>query len=235
MVTILSDGFTSPSRSEQERCTSSLIWTEHAPHCATPQPYLVPVRPTCSRITHRRGVSGSACTSRTLPLMLSLAMGVLSRIALAANLVGEKSFRRRAGRLQDNRGKRRRPEHSATGNGLPTGVLPPRRQASRDETTPVVGAMCTASAIKNPACLATGRAKSRPLIARLCSLHAGGGTAVATATAGRSAGHDGGAIEVELLFDRERLDLREVNPLLRDRIRRKGERNHGRKRDPHNR
>src|SRR5437764_9059191 len=128
MVMILSLALTAESGTEQERITSPLMCTEHAPHCATPQPYLVPVRPTCSRITHRRGVSGSACTSRTLPLMLSLAMGVLSRIALAANLVGEKSFRRRAGRLQDNRGKRRHPEHSARGNGLPMGS---RRLAGR--------------------------------------------------------------------------------------------------------
>src|SRR5882757_8185849 len=76
MVTILSLAFTAENGTEQERCTSPLIWTEQAPHCATPQPYLVPVRPTCSRITHRSGVSGSACTSRTLPLMLSFAMSI---------------------------------------------------------------------------------------------------------------------------------------------------------------
>src|ERR1043166_428005 len=74
MVTILSLAFTAESGTEHERCTSPLMCTEHAPHCATPQPYLVPVNPTCSRITHNSGVSGSACTSRTLPLMLSLAM-----------------------------------------------------------------------------------------------------------------------------------------------------------------
>ena len=79
MVTILSLAFTAESGSEQERCTSPLMCTEHAPHCATPQPYLVPVRPTCSRITHSSGVSGSACTSRTLPLMLSFAMASLAK------------------------------------------------------------------------------------------------------------------------------------------------------------
>src|SRR4051794_16781419 len=75
MVTILSVGFTSLSRIEHERMTSPLMCTEHAPHCATPQPYFVPVRPTCSRITQSSGVSGSTATSRTLPLMLSLAIG----------------------------------------------------------------------------------------------------------------------------------------------------------------
>src|SRR6185295_2657069 len=74
MVTILSVAFTSPTLIEHERMTSPLMCTEQAPHCATPQPYLVPVRPTCSRITHRSGVSGSACTSRDLPLMLSFAI-----------------------------------------------------------------------------------------------------------------------------------------------------------------
>src|SRR3954466_2283885 len=76
MVTILSEAFTLPTGIEQERCTSPLMCTEHAPHCATPQPYFVPVSPTISRITQSSGVSASACTSRTLPLMLSLAMCV---------------------------------------------------------------------------------------------------------------------------------------------------------------
>src|ERR1700738_2566244 len=74
MVTILSPAFRVPSGIEQERCSSPLMCTEQAPHCATPQPYLVPVRPTCSRMTHSRGVSLSTSTSRTLPLMLSFAM-----------------------------------------------------------------------------------------------------------------------------------------------------------------
>src|SRR4051812_41319656 len=76
MVTILSPALTDENGIEQERCTSPLMCTEQAPHCATPQPYFVPVSPTISRITQSSGVSGSACTSRTLPLMLSLAMCV---------------------------------------------------------------------------------------------------------------------------------------------------------------
>src|SRR5579864_3971406 len=36
--------------------------TVQAPHCATPQPYLVPVRPICSRNTQSRGVEGSTST-----------------------------------------------------------------------------------------------------------------------------------------------------------------------------
>src|SRR5947207_9402517 len=84
MVTILSPGLMSPIGTEQERRTSPLMCTEQAPHCATPQPYFVPVRPTCSRITHNSGVSGSACTSCTLPLMLSFAM---ERPSLAARAI----------------------------------------------------------------------------------------------------------------------------------------------------
>src|ERR671934_2065716 len=80
MVMMRSLALTSATRMEQERCTSSLMCTEQAPHCAMPQPYFVPVRPTCSRITHNSGVSGSTSTSRKVPLMLSFAMGILSRI-----------------------------------------------------------------------------------------------------------------------------------------------------------
>src|SRR6202012_2098910 len=42
-----------------------------------PQPYLVPVRPTCSLITHSKGVSASAETSLTVPLILSFAICIL--------------------------------------------------------------------------------------------------------------------------------------------------------------
>src|SRR5215831_4157058 len=76
MVMILSVGLSSETLIEHERRTSPLMCTEQAPHCATPQPYLVPVSPTCSRITHSSGVSGSTATSWTAPLMLSFAMGL---------------------------------------------------------------------------------------------------------------------------------------------------------------
>src|SRR2546425_13350272 len=42
MVTIRSVAFTLPTGMEQERCTSPLIWTEHAQHCEKPHPYLLP-------------------------------------------------------------------------------------------------------------------------------------------------------------------------------------------------
>src|SRR4030081_1973758 len=74
MVTMRSPALMLPTGIEHDRRTSPLMCTQQAPHCATPQPYLVPVRPTCSRMTHSRGVSLSTWTSRILPLMLSFAM-----------------------------------------------------------------------------------------------------------------------------------------------------------------
>src|SRR5471030_2186917 len=84
MVTILSVALMLLTAMEQERRTSPLMCTEQAPHCATPQPYFVPVSPTCSRMTQSRGVSSSTCTSRVLPLILSFAMSVPLRVALTA-------------------------------------------------------------------------------------------------------------------------------------------------------
>src|SRR6187549_297277 len=52
----------------QARVATPSTCTVQAPHWATPQPYLVPVRPTCSRMTHRSGVFGSTSTFWDLPL-----------------------------------------------------------------------------------------------------------------------------------------------------------------------
>src|SRR5262249_13639279 len=54
----------------QERTALPSTCTVHAPHCAMPQPYLVPVRPTCSRIAHSRGVLALTSTSMDLPLIV---------------------------------------------------------------------------------------------------------------------------------------------------------------------
>src|ERR1700680_880643 len=51
----------------QERTASPLICTVQAPHCAMPQPYLVPVRLSCSRMTQSSGVEGSTSRSTRLP------------------------------------------------------------------------------------------------------------------------------------------------------------------------
>ena len=46
----------------QARSALPLICTVQAPHRPAPQPYLVPVNPTWSRIAHSSGVFGSAST-----------------------------------------------------------------------------------------------------------------------------------------------------------------------------
>src|SRR5205823_1087892 len=48
------------------------ICTVHAPQSPTPQPNLVPVKPSLSRSTQRSGMSGPAWTSRLLPLTTSV-------------------------------------------------------------------------------------------------------------------------------------------------------------------
>src|SRR2546426_1882213 len=58
----------------QERTAAPSRCTVHEPHSAMPQPYLVPVRPTCSRIAHSRGVPGSTSTSLVLPLIVRRAI-----------------------------------------------------------------------------------------------------------------------------------------------------------------
>src|SRR5207248_8198822 len=110
MVMIRSLACTSPTRMEQERCTSSLMCTEQAPHWAIPQPYFVPVRPTCSRMTHNSGVSGSTSTSHTVPLMLSFAMSILSRVRSIVLLLLYRGAGRRPKELKT---PARRAQHSA--------------------------------------------------------------------------------------------------------------------------
>src|SRR2546427_1404944 len=69
-----------------ERTALPSICTVHAPHIAMPQPYLVPVRPTCSRIAHSRGVLGSTLTSLAFPLIVRRAMAPLLRECSAKNI-----------------------------------------------------------------------------------------------------------------------------------------------------
>jgi hypothetical protein len=58
----------------QLRTGAPSMCTVQAPHCATPQPYLVPVRLSCSRSTHSSGVSASASYCIRLPLTVNSAM-----------------------------------------------------------------------------------------------------------------------------------------------------------------
>src|SRR6185312_788537 len=56
----------------QERTASPLIWTVQAPHRPAPQPNLVPVICSCSRMTQSSGVSLAASTDILCPLILRL-------------------------------------------------------------------------------------------------------------------------------------------------------------------
>src|ERR1051325_3563490 len=55
----------------QERTGWPSTCTVHAPHCAMPQPYLVPVRLRFSRTTHSSGTSGATSTCCGVPLTVS--------------------------------------------------------------------------------------------------------------------------------------------------------------------
>src|SRR2546428_3010324 len=55
-----------------ERAARPSMWTVHAPHCAMPHPYFVPVRPSSSRSTHRSGTSLPASTVWLAPLIVKV-------------------------------------------------------------------------------------------------------------------------------------------------------------------
>src|SRR6185436_3154517 len=83
MVVILSVLLSELMGMEHERCTSPSMWTEQAPHWAMPQPYLVPVKPSCSRNTQSNGMSPSPLTSTTFPFTFNLTMAISSdRVAV---------------------------------------------------------------------------------------------------------------------------------------------------------
>src|SRR5580692_4540098 len=69
----------------QERTGRPSRCTVQAPHCATPHPYFVPVRPRCSRKTQSRGVEGSTST-------FTLRLFTVREIT-EINLLGKKSVR----------------------------------------------------------------------------------------------------------------------------------------------
>src|SRR6195952_4876726 len=75
-IVVTARGPISPTGSWHDLVATPSIWTVHAPHCAMPHPNLVPVRPSTSRNTHNRGVSGctSALSSRPLTLISIMAL-----------------------------------------------------------------------------------------------------------------------------------------------------------------
>src|SRR5262249_11067145 len=61
-----------------ERVGAPSTWTVHAPQRAIPHPYLVPVSPSVSRTTHRRGMSGETSNWRGVPFTVSETMAAPS-------------------------------------------------------------------------------------------------------------------------------------------------------------
>src|SRR2546422_516548 len=114
----------------QERTAAPSTCTVHAPHCAMPQPYLVPVRPTCSRIAHKRGVLGLTLTSSVLPLIVKRAMGVPPGIAGAGNIRDQASEGKRSCCPTAQEG------HTAASGA--TGIAQSRQETIRDDDS-VIG------------------------------------------------------------------------------------------------
>src|SRR5467141_3568143 len=70
----------------QDRIASPLRWTVQAPHCAMPQPYLVPVKPRFSRRTQSRGVEGSTSRLTRCRFTLNKIIGTLLKASEVAIL-----------------------------------------------------------------------------------------------------------------------------------------------------
>src|SRR5882672_6425608 len=99
--------------STHERTALPSRCTVHAPHCAAPQPNLVPVNPRFSRNTHNSGVVSSTSIATLAPL--------ISRSRATSNLLGTS--------------KRRSPR---AGGSL--AARPARSRGARDQFAPAAGA-----------------------------------------------------------------------------------------------
>src|SRR6266404_9017400 len=71
----------------QERVGAPSTCTVQAPQSAMPQPNFVPVMPSTSRNTHKRGVSPSTSTVRSAPLTLIVMAMVISRLTWASEVL----------------------------------------------------------------------------------------------------------------------------------------------------
>src|SRR5260370_31114765 len=69
-IVVIADVPTLSTEVTQERVATPSTWTVHAPQSAMPQPNFVPVIPSTSRNTHKRGVSPSTSTVRSTLLTL---------------------------------------------------------------------------------------------------------------------------------------------------------------------
>src|SRR6266581_2072232 len=71
-----------------ERIARPSRWTVQAPQSEAPQPNLVPVSPSVSRRTQRRGVAGSASAVTFLPLTVRVNDAISASCAGAAIVAG---------------------------------------------------------------------------------------------------------------------------------------------------
>src|SRR3989441_2191412 len=78
---------TAATGSTQVRVATPSRCTVQAPHCAMPQPNLVPVSPSVSRSTQRSGVSGATVTVWRLPLTVKRSEEHTSELQSLAYLV----------------------------------------------------------------------------------------------------------------------------------------------------
>src|SRR5260370_28653883 len=72
-----------PTEVMQERVERPSTCTVHAPHIPIPQPNLVPVRPSSSRITQSNGVSSGLPTETLRPLIVKVVITNCSSLLLA--------------------------------------------------------------------------------------------------------------------------------------------------------
>src|SRR5262245_51457447 len=85
-MVVISERQATPTSTAHERTARPSRWTVQAPHCATPHPNFVPLRPSTSRSAHSSGMSPSMSTKCSLPLTRSWKWDIDDLLQLAAEL-----------------------------------------------------------------------------------------------------------------------------------------------------
>src|SRR2546429_7373650 len=109
--------------STQVRVATPSRWTVQAPHCAMPQPNLVPVSPSVSRSTQRSGVSGVTSTVSRLPLTVK-EIGGMTSFPLRRGLVN--NVHRRPARWKGAHAFRTKPPEACSRGRIVTEPSQPR-------------------------------------------------------------------------------------------------------------
>src|SRR5256714_15290884 len=109
--------------STQVRVATPSRWTVQAPHCAMPQPNLVPVSPSVSRSTQRSGVSGVTSTVSRLPLTVR-EIGGMTSFPLRRGLVN--NVHRRPARWKGAHAFRTKPPEACSRGRIVTEPSQPR-------------------------------------------------------------------------------------------------------------